>query len=64
MCRYKGFLKHNEHPEEELAWGVFEGSEGRGIAYEAVKKAKQAGVDFGFHAPISIIDPENVPVTL
>ena len=59
MCGYTGFLKHIEHPEEELAWGVFEGYEGRGIAYEAAKKAKQAGVDFGIKAPISIIDPEN-----
>ena len=59
MCGYTGFLKHIEHPEEELACGVFEGYEGRGIAYEAAKKAKQAGVDFGIKAPISIIDPEN-----
>ena len=43
-----------------MAWGVFEGYEGRGIAYEAAKKAKQAGVDFGIKAPISIIDPENL----
>ena len=42
-----------------MAWGVFEGYEGHGIAYEAAKKAKQAGVDFGIHGPISIIDPEN-----
>ena len=42
-----------------MAWGVFEGYEGRGIALEATKKAKQAGVDFGIKAPISIIDPEN-----
>ena len=43
-----------------MAWGVFEGYEGRGIAYETAKKAKQAGVDFGIKAPISIIDPENL----
>ena len=59
MCRYTGFLKHIEHPEEELAWGVFKGYKGRGIVYEAAKKAKQAGVDFGIHGPISIINLEN-----
>ena len=25
MCGYTGFLKHIEHPEEELVWRVFEG---------------------------------------
>ena len=43
MCGYTGFLKHIEHPEEELAWGVFKGYEGRGIAYEAAKKSQAGG---------------------
>jgi len=28
MRGYTGFLKHIEHPEEKLAWGVFKGYEG------------------------------------
>ena len=60
MCGYTGFLKHIEYTEEELAWGVFKGYEGHGIAFEAAKKVRSVGIDFGIKAPISIIDPDNI----
>ena len=60
MCGHAGFLHHIEWPETELAWGVYDGYEGKGIAFEAVTAARSAGVGLGVNAPISIIDPNNI----
>ena len=60
MCGHAGFLHHIEWPETELAWGVYDGYEGKGIAFEAVTSARSAGVGLGVNAPISIIDPSNI----
>ena len=38
MCGYTGFLKHIEYTEEELAWVIFKGYEGHGIAFESARK--------------------------
>ena len=32
MCGYCGFIEHIEWPEAELAWGVYDGYEGKGFA--------------------------------
>ena len=59
MCGYCGFIEHIEWPEAELAWGVYDGYEGRGIAYEAAVAARAAGPALGVPQPISLIDPQN-----
>lgn len=59
MCGYCGFLEHIEWPEAELAWGVYDGYEGKGIAYEAAVAARAAGPALGVPQPISLIDPQN-----
>jgi RimJ/RimL family protein N-acetyltransferase len=60
MCGYTGYLHHIEWPEAELAWGVFDGYEGKGIAFEAVQAASEAGPKLGLHAPVSLINPKNI----
>ena len=59
MCGYCGFIEHIEWPEAELAWGVYDGYEGRGIADEAAVAARAAGPALGVPQPISLIDPQN-----
>ena len=59
MCGYCGFIEHIEWPEAELAWGVYDGYEGKGIAYEAAVAARAAGPALGVPQPISLIDPQN-----
>ncbi|WP_425072350.1 GNAT family N-acetyltransferase [Sagittula sp. S175] len=47
-------------PEPELGWVVFDGFEGKGIAYEAAKRARQwAYDDFGLTTLTSNIVPGN-----
>ena len=59
MCGYTGYLHHIEWPEAELAWGVLDGYEGKGIAFEAAQAARAVGPTLGLQAPISLIDPKN-----
>ncbi|GAB5448599.1 GNAT family N-acetyltransferase [Gymnodinialimonas sp.] len=35
-----GLLKHSDWPSEELAWHLFEGAEGKGLATEAARAVK------------------------
>lgn len=47
-------------PEPELGWHIYEGFEGKGIAFEAALAARGAAAQhFGISAPISFIVPEN-----
>ena len=47
-------------PEPELGWALFEGFEGRGIAYEAAHRARRyAYEDLGFGTLTSNILPDN-----
>jgi len=59
MCGYCGFIEHIEWPEAELAWGVYDGYEGKGFAYEAALAARAAGPALGVPQPMSLIDPDN-----
>lgn len=47
-------------PEPELAWSVFDGAEGKGIAYEAALAARAHAYD-ALHMPplASLVDPTN-----
>lgn len=48
-------------PEPELAWSVFDGAEGRGIAYEAALTARTYAYDaLKWSRLISAVDPANV----
>ncbi|MDO5606506.1 MAG: GNAT family N-acetyltransferase [Paracoccus sp. (in: a-proteobacteria)] len=55
-----GMIRHLRWPEPELGWQIYEGFEGRGIAYEAVVAARATAARyFGLTAPISLIAKEN-----
>lgn len=57
---WTGILHHLDWPEAELGWTVFDGFEGRGIAYEAAFAARAlAAAKLGVPAPISLIRPDN-----
>lgn len=48
-------------PEPELGWSIYQGFEGKGVAFEAALAARRgAGIHFGITAPISFIVPENI----
>ena len=48
-------------PEPEIAWSVFDGAEGRGIAFEAASAARSyAYGTLGWRTAVSLIAPENV----
>ena len=47
--RIDGLSETHRTSRGGIGLGSFEGYEGRGIAYEAAKKAKQAELDFGIH---------------
>ncbi len=56
-----GLIKHSDWPEVELAWHLFEGSEGKGYATEAAVAVKAwARADLGLERVHSYIDVENV----
>lgn len=47
-------------PEPEIAWTVFDGAEGRGIAFEAASAARAwAYRALGWRTAVSLIDPGN-----
>ncbi len=50
----------DDWPEPEIAWTVYDGAEGRGIALEAARAAlAHAFRDLGWTTAISMIDPAN-----
>ena len=55
-----GFIHHSVWPEPELGWHIYDGFEGKGIAYEAAMAARAAGLRlFGLDRVISHIDAAN-----
>lgn len=55
-----GLLYPELWPEPELAWSLFEGAEGRGIAEEAARAARDfAYGTLGWKTAISVIAPSN-----
>ncbi|MEX0286119.1 MAG: GNAT family N-acetyltransferase [Paracoccaceae bacterium] len=57
---WAGILHYHEWPEPELAYSLFGGFEGQGIAYEAVAAARDGAARlFGITRPISMILPDN-----
>ncbi|MFN3527260.1 MAG: GNAT family N-acetyltransferase [Paracoccus sp. (in: a-proteobacteria)] len=55
-----GIINHFDWPEPELGWQIFEGAEGRGLAYEAAMAARShAATGFGLSRVISQIHPDN-----
>ena len=47
-------------PDPEIAWTVFEGAEGRGVAFEAAEAARRHAYGvLGWRTAISCIDPAN-----
>ena len=56
-----GLLRHAVWPETELAWHVFDGAEGRGIAYEAAVAVRHwAGDALGIGPLASFIAADNL----
>lgn len=55
-----GIINHHDWPEPELGWHVYEGFEGKGLAYEAAIAARShAQGPMGLAPLISQIDPGN-----
>lgn len=55
-----GFIFREGWDEPELGWQVWDGFEGRGIAFQAVQAARAHGArHFGLDGVISYIDPRN-----
>jgi len=58
---WAGIIHHIEWPEPELAWTVFDGFEGKSIAFEAANAARDfANTKQGFGPLISLIAPDNI----
>lgn len=57
---WTGVICPPDWPEPELGWGVYEGFEGKGLAYEAALTARRyAAKEWGLTPIISLIDPAN-----
>jgi RimJ/RimL family protein N-acetyltransferase len=55
-----GVIDHDEWPEPELGWQLFDGHEGRGYAVEAALAARaDASARLGLPPLMSLIDPAN-----
>ncbi len=55
-----GLYHPEDWPEREIAWTLFDGAEGRGIAYEAARAARTyAYTEAGWTTAISLIDAKN-----
>ena len=55
-----GIGYHLDWPEPELGWHLYDGFEGKGLAYEAAVAARNhAYVEMGFGPLISLVDNEN-----
>ena len=56
-----GLFYPESWPEPELAWSLFEGAEGRSIAYAAACAARGYAYDtLGWSTLISAVDPQNI----
>lgn len=56
-----GIINHIDWPEPELGWQIFEGFEGKGLAFEAAMAARHhARAVIGLAPPISQIHPDNL----
>ena len=56
-----GILKHVDWPQEELAWHLFDGAEGKGFATEAARAVKEwAAESLGLNRLVSYIHRDNV----
>jgi RimJ/RimL family protein N-acetyltransferase len=55
-----GIINHIEWPQPELAWHMFDGFEGRSMAFEAACAVREwAGQSLGLEPLISLIAPSN-----
>jgi RimJ/RimL family protein N-acetyltransferase len=54
-----GVISHDGWPEPELAWHLFEGSEGKSYAHEAALASRDWATGQGMGPLVSMIDPEN-----
>ena len=55
-----GLLKHSQWPQEELAWHLFDGAEGKGFATEAAQAVRLWAYDsLGLSGLVSYIDRDN-----
>ena len=55
-----GLMYPEDWPEPEIAWSVFEGVEGKGVAYEAAIRARQYAYEtLGWSRVISCTVPDN-----
>ena len=56
-----GLLKHAHWPQEELAWHLFDGAEGKGFATEAARAVRRWAKDsLGFNRLVSYIHRDNI----
>ncbi|MBU3028676.1 GNAT family N-acetyltransferase [Paracoccus marinaquae] len=56
-----GVINHIDWPEPELGWQIYEGFEGKGMAYEAAMAARaHAATAMGLGPLISQIHPDNI----
>lgn len=59
-CGICGFIFRDGWDEPELGWQVWDGHEGKGLAFEAASAARAYGArHFGLNGVISYIDPAN-----
>lgn len=59
---YTGLWNPRGWPGPEVVWGLMPGFQGRGIATEAARRARDcAYTDLGWKTAISLIAPENAP---
>lgn len=55
-----GLFFPDDWPEPEIAWSVFEGAEGRGVAYEAALASRAYAYDtLGWDTAVSCVTPGN-----
>lgn len=55
-----GLIFHDGWPEPELGWQVYDGFEGKGLAEEAARAARDAAPALGLDRPlVSLIAPDN-----
>jgi ribosomal-protein-alanine N-acetyltransferase len=56
-----GLFYPESWPEPELAWSLYDGAEGRGVAYEAAIAARDyAYQTLGWTTVMSLVDPGNI----
>jgi len=56
-----GLFFPEDWPEPEIAWSLFEGAEGKGVAFEAARAARDyAYGTLGWSTAVSLVAPDNV----